>query len=383
MLVLALLVGACQERITAPGVCPEFCPPDQIVTRDTLLTSIVSGDSAFRGYRSSLQGERGQVVTFGSPQQAVGYLVYNQFPLRLDGNDTIVTQDSFGLSIAVLGRDTMVTDMELAVHLLPEWADTVRSLDALLPWFDDSTVIGTDSVPDSLRFGTVVVGIDSSYLARNVREREGVNLGVTLRAPQEAALSIGMFEGTSAPNLVRYVSGSAENLISDAIFPFVDGFLTGDPPPFDASVLAIGGAPSARALLRFDLPSFIIDSSSISRATLIMVPDGPIAGVAPDSVRLRAAPVFNDAGRKSITIEQFETSDTTALSVLRAGAQDTVFLEVTDILRQWTANELLPRAMVLSVTGEGSGLIEARFASSQGTAPPGIRITYIPRPELP
>ena len=109
----------------------------------------------------------------------------------------------------------------------------------------------------------------------------------------------------------------------------------------------------------------------------MLVPTAPVAGVAPDSVRLRAAPVFEDAGQKSIVIEQLATSDPRA--ILRAGSQDTVFLEITDILRQWRGEEELPRTMVLSIAVEGSGVIEGLFSSSIGTSPPAVRVTFIPQ----
>ena len=45
-----LVAAACVERLQAPGHCPDFCPSGQVTISDTLLTTNIYGDSAFRGY---------------------------------------------------------------------------------------------------------------------------------------------------------------------------------------------------------------------------------------------------------------------------------------------------------------------------------------------
>src|SRR5207237_9864046 len=45
-----LLAVACVERVSAPGACPSFYPSGQIQIVDTVLTSIIARDSAFRRY---------------------------------------------------------------------------------------------------------------------------------------------------------------------------------------------------------------------------------------------------------------------------------------------------------------------------------------------
>ena len=58
-LVWLLVCMACTEDPTAPGTCPAFCPPGDITLVDTVLTSVVVRDSAFRGY---LQPHNGAVL---------------------------------------------------------------------------------------------------------------------------------------------------------------------------------------------------------------------------------------------------------------------------------------------------------------------------------
>jgi len=48
-------------------------------------------------------------------------------------------------------------------------------------------------------------------------------------------------------------------------------------PPVDSN-LAVGGVPSARALLRVALPAFLHDSIDVVRATLVLVPVNAVPG---------------------------------------------------------------------------------------------------------
>src|SRR5262245_52903189 len=52
-LVVAAAAAACTEQLIAPGDCPEFCPNGQLVLVDTVFTTIIQRDSAFRGYVQS------------------------------------------------------------------------------------------------------------------------------------------------------------------------------------------------------------------------------------------------------------------------------------------------------------------------------------------
>jgi len=40
-LALLLALAGCTEQITAPGVCPDFCPGGQIVVVDTIFGDII------------------------------------------------------------------------------------------------------------------------------------------------------------------------------------------------------------------------------------------------------------------------------------------------------------------------------------------------------
>src|SRR5439155_160181 len=147
-------------------------------------------------------------------------------------------------------------------------------------------------------------------------------------------------------------------------------------PPLD-STLAVGGAPSARSILRVALPRAIRDSSQIIRATLILVPAVPVQGAPSDSFVVEAHTVLADFGAKSPLFFDATRTDTT---FVRVGATDTVRIEVTNLLQFWTSDSTRPEVMMLRSQGEGGHLSEIRFYRSAAAAyRPALRITYARR----
>ena len=67
----------------------------------------------------------------------------------------------------------------------------------------------------------------------------------------------------------------------------------------DPSLLAIGGAPSARSLIRFPWPPFLRDSAQLMRVTLELVPTAPFTGLKGDTAFVQARPLLADFGGKS------------------------------------------------------------------------------------
>src|SRR2546422_3641901 len=88
------------------------------------------------------------------------------------------------------------------------------------------------------------------------------------------------------------------------LFPYTPLFRSVfDPPtpPLD-STLAVGGAPSARSILRVVLPRAIRDSSQIIRATLILVPAVPVKGAPSDSLDRKSTRLNSSHGYISYAV---------------------------------------------------------------------------------
>jgi hypothetical protein len=147
-------------------------------------------------------------------------------------------------------------------------------------------------------------------------------------------------------------------------------------PAVDSTLLAVGGAPSARALLRFNLPARIRDSATIVRATLELTPVAPITGLPTDPARLLSSAVLADVGAKSpvSTVVGRVPEDT-----LVAGATG-VSLEAVRLVELWLGATTRPTALVLSLNPEAGSFTRPVFYSTRAADPavrPRLRISYL------
>lgn len=145
----------------------------------------------------------------------------------------------------------------------------------------------------------------------------------------------------------------------------------------DPDLLTVGGTPSSRALVRFELPALLEDSADIVRATLELVPAQPILGLPTDPALLVARAVLADLGAKSPV--ETENANFIRSDTLSPGVSDTVRLDVTNIVRLWQASEDRPDAIFLSLLPEAGSFMRAEFGSTRTPAVggPRLRLTYM------
>ena len=158
-------------------------------------------------------------------------------------------------------------------------------------------------------------------------------------------------------------------------------------------VLPVGGLPSSRVYLRFNLPGVLIDSSTtIVRATLILHQRGDSTFQRVDSIALTprvviASPVVTDVAKAALLLANLTT---VPLRSVRANPNqvrnDTIALvsRASSIVTLWRAEgpERMQRAIVLQSSAEGRD--PRRFFIFGNTAVPDtlrprLHLTYIPR----
>jgi hypothetical protein len=400
-----LLAAACVERVAAPGSCPTYCPTGAIAIVDTLLTSVISGDSAFRGYVR--------------PHQVAGVMLAATLPgivdsrplftfsgngsrFRLTTTDTstgaILRADSGRLNVQVTRRDTGAHNLTLRLFRMPVTIDSNTTFDSLAPRFADSLVVHTVNIDtllarpgrkDSISGDSV--GVDTvnhllalslkldSTAARYVRSDSGaVAFGVRVAATARASIAIGKGSIVSALWYFRVDSAGKAVARTPAakVAAFQSFVFTPPAPPID-STLAVGGVPSARSILRVAFPRFIRDSSQIIRGTLVLIPAVPARGAPIDSFTVEAHTVLADFGAKSPIALDATRTDTT---VIRIGATDTVRIEVTNLLQFWASDSTRPPSIVLRAKAEGASLAEIRFYPSKAQAfRPRLQVTFVRR----
>ena len=150
------------------------------------------------------------------------------------------------------------------------------------------------------------------------------------------------------------------------------------PEAVDSTVLTVGGNPSARSLIRFELPSRIRDSATVIRATLELTPVTPLTGLATDPVRIVARGILSDLGAKSPVESRFGV----AIDTIPVGSSTTEALEMVRLLQQVWIGESRPAGLLLSLTPELEAASFSRpvFYSSRAADPavrPRLRVSYL------
>lgn len=397
-LVLSWAALGCQEELTAPGTCPALCPNGVPSVIDTVLTPIPGGDSTFVGYVRP--GEGGGLLV-SNQLSTLNARIVLRFASRGDSvlvQDTLraFTIDSVLLTLGVLARDSTVNNLSLELYRLPATVDSNITLAQVDSAFIPANAIGTIAIGDSIQSGAVRLLLSDTLLARVAippGDSGVLALGVGLQGGTPTGVRLGsQTAGSLAPSFTTFVTvdvadTALQTQVISRVAPF-NTFVTdamGFPPP---DLLAIGGAPSARSLVRFNLPPRIKDSVQIVRATLELVPESPLPGLPNDPATLDIRGILSDLGAKSplcslslvcggVLIGQNSRAD------LEAGSADTIRVEVNDIVRGWQGERGAPEAFFLSLLPEGASFTTATFGSTRaGAHLLRLRITYARRLEF-
>jgi hypothetical protein len=362
---------------------------------DSIFPGSIVRDSSFRGYVTGYQAAAMQVVTEGSLTESRSLIRFFAFLDSING-EPIVSLDSFQLELELLRR-AGITGLELLVYRLPATVDTTTTFTDVEPYFQDSTLIGTIAIPDTVEDGKLFAPLPAGAFPTLEQDSNVAAVGVALRAADEGYVDLGTREGLKAAELKRYgtvlrdsviiidSTGTDTTIVTDTLVAASDGrqadmdsYVLEALPAGDPDALPVGGSPSARAFLRVDLPPQVVDSSDVSRATLILVLAEPVAGAPGDTLRLRADGLTIDIGAKSPLLA-FPDDSPFGAADIAVGATDTVRIDVTHIINPLRVDSLLPASIVLRIVTEGAVVGEPRFWSSRNAAgAASLQVTYIP-----
>ena len=406
---LAAVLAGCVDRATAPGVCPTFCPSGTIDVVDTVLAASVARDSTFRGYVLPYQAVAMTASDVPGVVDSRVVFVTTALPasVALNSADTttspLVGTDSAKITFTVTRRDTAGHNQTLTLYRLPVTIDSNTTFGDVAGAFTGSPLrtVNLDSLlakPNGVDVTTGdSAGIDTTSKQLKVTLKLD-SLEATYVPGDSGKLGIGVQVGADAPTSISFCT--RENACGAAIAWFMkvdsikgadttlvhkpyagvslfDTFLFDPPPaPLD-STLVVGGAPSARSILRITLPRGIRDSSQIIRATLLLLPAVPARGAPADSFVVEAHTVAADFGAKSPLVLDATRTDTTRIHV---GATDTLRIEVTNLMQFWVADSTRPEVLMLRSQEEAARPTEIRFYPSAATPyRPALRITYARR----
>ena len=373
---------ACQERLAAPADCPNLCPGKYEI-RDTVIDPLQDQDSSFEGYLIPGQGSslRTSYQFPVSEDRTVFRFVArpDSYTVKLDSL-VPYTIDSVSLSVSVVYRDTSVKHFRVFLYRMPATVDSgVTFQDAEAAFtpanFIDSLLV--DDTTTAIRLETILKDTTLGRVAIAPADSGKLAIGVQIRADQGTGARIGS-TGTLAPSFITYVRiPSGDTTLPGT--PLTRGisfqtFVSQTLPVADPSLLAIGGAPSARSLIRFPWSPFMRDSARLVRVSLELVPTAPFTGLKGDTAFVQARPLLADFGGKSPASPDPFFAATAPLAL---GQSDTVRLEVRRAATLWQAEQPTPAAFMLNLIPEVSNFTRATFGSTRtpGFAP-RLRVTY-------
>lgn len=377
-------VLACDQSITAPGACPDFCPIGEIRLIDTVLVGVLERDTSFSGYVEPRVATAMQVVGGGAAVESHGLIWFAPFAdsAAIDSVTLglVVRQDSFELSLVILGRSPDVTGLEITVHRISPSVDRQGDFAALAPFFEDSTIVAVVAIPDGVTEDTVSTIIRIDAFPEFEADDRQVALGLSIRGGTPAFASLNTRESALGALLTRFVLVEADGDSverTDIRSPEFDGFVDTDLPSPLAGSLLIGGTPSSRTFVRIALPPFIMDSSNIVRAHLLFVPVEPVLGAPSDTFEIVAEALGADFGAKSPILS---LADSLLVGVkVGVGTTDTVVIDISTIVAFWQATPDQVRTLVLRFLDEAGSVAELRVGSTRFLgSEPTIRVTYIP-----
>jgi hypothetical protein len=391
--IIALAAGVvltgCQEKLTSPGDCPALCPGGQPQVFDEVFNPIAGSDSSFRGYVQPFSS-RALLVSNGlNGLDERGVIRFSRRPDSIGVRDTLRSYniDSVGLGLTIVARDTSLNGLQVELYRLPPLIDSTTTFAAVDPAFVPANLVATISVADSLNFGsihTVLQGADLARVAIAPADSGVLALGIRLVSATPTGVRLGTIASGTSGVFVTYATlnvpdtGTAK-LRTLAIGSQFNLSLPDVQQPDDTTLLAVGGAPSARALLRFALPARITDSATIVRATLELTPVTTITGLPSDPVRLQAQTVLADLGAKSPV---GTASGRVPADTIPAGTSDTVSLEAVRLVQLWQGTPKRPTALMLSLAPEleAASFSQPVFYSTRAADPavrPRLRISYL------
>ena len=406
---VAVAFGACDEQINGGSACPALCPGQQAQLRDTTFFA-VSLDTTIAGFPALGTESQFFVASMGDTLQTAAVIRFDTLPnvFRRANSVTdsvIMSVDSAYLRLTIVTGDTIGVATTVDVYDVDMDGAEEADPTAVTSMFTAARLLGTRTIPaDSLR-DSLRIPLDNAKIFAKVQiadtAKRRVRLGVLLRDGGARKLRIMSSNGgavsqlifrpsadTSVPKIV--MSNRSKTPVDQPIFAsdFTDYqvILKGTPEP-PAGVFRIGGLPGRRAYLKFDIPSSILDSSAVVRATLELTQRPALfSPESRDTVQIAhfgvvASPAVTDLSRALLFIDRLPSTPDT-LKVVPADSGKREF-EIIGWVRIWkgTTATKTPRALALALPDEGlSGSVVDFFSlESAAAVRPRLRLTYLPK----
>jgi hypothetical protein len=409
-LAAVLSIVACTEKLDSGNQCPLLCPQEAVALRDTTIDAIVE-DTTVTGLPPIGQEAHLMLSSHGDTLETRAIIRFDTLPQTYTKNSldsTIVNIDT-AMVVAPIVRDTLhpikapvtieVYDVDPGAAIDTTLGDTVTANIAGL--FTVNRLIGSKTfAPESL-LDTLRIPISTDTVLDRVRNGTKLRVGLRARSTTGVDLQIGS-SNSSDPVTLRIVASTDTAARPVTVSPFSSTpkdqlFLSGPLADYtivlrgqttsSPTLLAVGGVPSRRAYFRFDVPSRLVDSTTIVRASLLLTQLPNRRVNQRDSIYVYPAAVLSQGTISNVAsaLGFLGPNGQFGLDSLRIAPGDSGVraFEIVGLVRTWKGQttEISPRTLGLRSGVEGERPNEIDFFSTRGPVGvrPRLRITYVPQ----
>jgi len=407
--ILAAGAGACAESLDGGASCPQLCPSQTLTVFDTLINPVLVFDSTYVGFPELGAEQEILLATRGDTLEVRGVIRFDTILTQITPtNDTTqnITQVDSGFLQIVL--DTAHARIPAQIRFeLYDVDDSIETDTLSAPVnarFSPDRRIGGITVARAFLPETLNVPVSDSAILAKINTRGRMRIGLRVDGSGPAWIRVGSTEGSAGASL-NY-RGSPDTTVAKLInaplsnYPIgtlEEGIRAGltnyslvakNAIPQYLNTMNVGGNPGRRPYMRFNIPSHIVDSSTIVRATLILTQRPLPYGDLRDTMTIQAqvvlaGPQVLDLRRASniISAPGLDVTDSLLISPRDSGQKT---IDMFNLLRAWRTQDALlyppPRAIVLRASPENVLPFEASFFNSQSPANlrPMMRISYVP-----
>lgn len=397
-------VASCSENLASGASCPLLCPQETAPLKDTIIDGVVLDTSAIgypaMGYETNLllahrrDSLDARIITrYDSLPQTYTYGTTDSAIVRIDSAFIAAPLPRADSAVAFAAAGTVeVYDLTDAT------SDTAVA--ALSAGFTAGNRIGTLAYTKGQSPDTIVVQLDTARVRQRVLQTRNLRLGIRLVSAASEQVRIISANSGGGVMLVLYPNRATDakplKVSPRSYFPADPAYLRtaladfnigvgGIAPP--ANTLRVGGFPASRVLLRFDIPSRIVDSTVIVRATLQLTQRPSTAPDAGTSVAVHIVPIVASSIVTDLH-EQLEfagSAFTYPVDSLVTVPKDSgrVDLQMVTLVRAWKGRDTVktPRIAGLYLSSESQRPASFDFYSREAPAQlrPRLRITYVTR----
>ena len=400
--VVGSIVG-CREDLNGAAGCPSLCPEQNVEAKDTTLESFVSIDTTVIGFPAIGTETRLLLASRGDTLDARAVMRFDTLTQQFTRGGTDSTIYAVDSAMVNLTLDTLGTKATQPVTVEVYDVDTAvvdTAVNVGLALFRPDRLIGGKTFAVSELKDTLHVPLQNEKVLAKLRSEAPRRLRIGLRIQSTASAQIRVLsrEGGGAPTISYDPSPdtAVKSVINSeaSLTPTDNSTLKSDLTDYQlvatslatgaGSLLGVGGLPAQRSYLRFNIPSRLIDSATVVRATLLLTQLPATSVDATDTLTIypqvvRAALTLTDVGRSAgiLNLPGLEI-DSLRLRPSDGGQRA---IEIVGALREWKAvgTTSLQRAIVLRSSTEGASAPAALFYSSEAAPElrPRLRITYV------